>query len=104
MIRCQPRLKFAILKELYQYSGSKYLFLSGDVDAFLNFIENDTDYLAGTKTVLDAPTFGSQVCSLAGQGVPNPVNINLTQCEFGVINSFQVKNSYLSVISVLSSL
>ena len=63
------------------------------MNAFLNFVENDTDYLVGTKTILDAPNFSPEYCSVYGDGIPNPVNINVTVCEFGLHNNFQVKIS-----------
>ena len=65
----------------------------------MNFIENDTDYLEGTKTILDSPTYGGQACSLLGQDVTDPVS-NLTNCEFGMINSFQVSHYRIYLIYI----
>ncbi|XP_018012761.2 LOW QUALITY PROTEIN: solute carrier family 12 member 2-like, partial [Hyalella azteca] len=55
---------------------------------FLDFVTNDTGYLAGNKSVLDAPSFTGASCSILGDGVPHPDN--LTQCKYGLMNNFQV--------------
>lgn len=74
-----------------------YFISLGNVDDFLNFIENDTDFHSGMKTILDAPTFGSKACSVAGHGVENPINPNITSCEFGLENNFQVTTLCLGI-------
>ncbi|KAF2357911.1 SLC12A transporter C-terminal [Trinorchestia longiramus] len=61
---------------------------SGDVNEFLQFVVNDTDYLSGNKSILDAPTFTGESCSTLGPGIPHPRN--LTQCGYGLMNNFQV--------------
>uniref|UniRef100_A0A6A7FYV2 Na+/K+/2Cl-cotransporter protein n=1 Tax=Hirondellea gigas TaxID=1518452 RepID=A0A6A7FYV2_9CRUS len=55
---------------------------TGDVEAFQDFIYNNTGYLNGSLTVLDAPTFGLDNCY-------NPAE-NITECKFGLTNNFQV--------------
>ena len=71
---------------------------SGDIDVWQNF-KNSSEYLNGSLSILDCPTFTSKSCSLLGQGKQNPDNI--TTCIFGLENSFQVHKFLLMIIYIL---
>ncbi|KAF2355245.1 Amino acid permease/ SLC12A domain, partial [Trinorchestia longiramus] len=61
---------------------------SGDVEAFREFYYNDTDFLSGRKSILDAPVFTE--CSTTGHPIVTADNITIPVCEFGLENSSQV--------------
>ncbi|XP_018008645.2 bumetanide-sensitive sodium-(potassium)-chloride cotransporter [Hyalella azteca] len=61
---------------------------SGNVTEFLDYIVNDTEFIDGEKSILDAPSFTGETCSNLGPAAVHP--LNLTRCAYGLHNNFQV--------------
>ena len=75
---------------------------SGNESVWVSF-KNSPEYLNGSLSILDCPTFTSESCSLLGQGIPNEVD-NTTTCAFGLENSPQVRAYVNYNMSKLSTL
>ncbi|KAF2344384.1 Amino acid permease/ SLC12A domain, partial [Trinorchestia longiramus] len=73
---------------VYHENSSAIFKRECNITEFLHYIENDAGFLNGSKSILDAPTFNGEGCSILGPNVKHP--LNLTACEFGMQNNFQV--------------
>lgn len=63
--------------------------IAGEVDVLREFL-NSSEYINGEVGILDSPTFTNVSCSMAGEGIENPFDPNITTCDFGMENSSQV--------------